>query len=609
MRVVAFRRQSVLNVHLSRRVLTRDEEITCLEWDATGTKLIIGDAAGGIQIWSLKEHIVNEWSLMSTHEAFAGEKVLAAVWFHNGIKVGINMDKKDQTLPYNEKFATLKFGASVRQFGGKPADGCLAISSSGLVWSLVFLSDGTTMTGTETLGQYRSMIRAVDICYAKNGHFLVVTSDGSVESSVNCYTVNVKVTSNSSNQEKSKCSIQCQPFSSFYLNASDGNVTDSNSGVTLLKFVLKEAAEAVIVATDSASGSAIELWELRETPITIHKALASKAAPASDDASAQPKTVVWQHTSSFKNNSQIVSIATPRLSLYDVTPPPSFIVVAYGDNTIKCMLRENLQQLCSVQTYQCLTTRADGQKPFAQKSPTPRMTHVSSMQFTWSGCALVVLDASSQIFVYRLAPIIEPSSSAFSVSFAQSMLEYCLILGNDWWDIMLSLRPNIIDGIVEKLKDGFTKQSPSIQQKYFTRYYQLLAALYRCQSSGSSAVAGQCKAGDCYATIMLNAIATSLKSLLRARENQDKEGPAESLNTLIQSKVTEAQYQNVDKCLLSLENKLFFVEQQILQSLQNLNQWVADFALYLLASLPLQCHNHMRFPGVSRIYHERGRNY
>lgn len=55
---------------------------------------------------------------------------------------------------------------------------------------------------------------------------------------------------------------------------------------------------------------------------------------------------------------------------------------------------------------------------------------------------------------------------------------------------------------------------------------------------------------------------------------------------------------HMDKVLLHLEHKEFAVEPQILQSLQHLTQWVADCAIYLLASLPHQSQSHMRFPGV-----------
>ena len=71
------------------------------------------------------------------------------------------------------------------------------------------------------------------------------------------------------------------------------------------------------------------------------------------------------------------------------------------------------------------------------------------------------------------------------------------------------------------------------------------------------------------------------------------------MSTIMQTKGTE--FVNVDKVLMDIEHKEFFVEPYALLSVQNLNQWVADLTLYLLASLPLQVHNHYRFPGGSVI--------
>lgn len=586
-------------------MLSHSEEITCIEWDVTGSKLVIGDAVGTVQIWGLKDHIISEWILISSHDAFCGERVMTTAWFHNGIKIGINPEKKDLALPYYEKFVNLKFGASVKQFGGKPAEGCFAISSSGLVWSLVLMSDNTTITGSDTLGQFRSKLKVVDVSYAKNGHFLVVTSNGSTEAPVNCYTVNVKISSNPNNQDKSKCTVQCQPFSSFYLNCSSNNETEKYTSITHLKLVLKEAADAVVVATSGASGSSIELWELREKPVIIHKLFPTKpAANGSVDAPPViPKEVVWQHHASLPYPSVVNSIATPRLSLFDATPPPSYIVVAFRDNTIKCIFRENLQQICSVNVYQGV--KGNGSKPFApQRAQNLALssTCITDMQFSWSGCALIGIDALSQLFVYRIAPITDPTASVINPSFAQSLFEYCLITGNDPWDILIELRPNLIENVIERLKEGYQKQPHYVQQKHYAKFYELQACLYRCLFSGSSGNHVQCKSGDCYATILLNSVATTLKSLLRQQENKDRDGPAEHLSSLMQSKGNEPIFL-IDNILPVLNNKDFFVEAINLQQFQSINQWVADLALYLLASLPLQCHNQFRFPGVSFTDH------
>ncbi|KFM58538.1 Mediator of RNA polymerase II transcription subunit 16, partial [Stegodyphus mimosarum] len=216
------------------------------------------------------------------------------------------------------------------------------------------------------------------------------------------------------------------------------------------------------------------------------------------------------------------------------------------------------------------------------------------MQLTWTGCTLIAIDSLSQLFLYRLSPITDPGGP-MSASYAITVLEYCLMTGTDWWDVVLSLRPGLIESICEKLSESFNRQPAASQQGWICRFLALKGFLYRCLSNGLA------KAGDCHALVMLNAVAAAMKGLLRPRDlsSQDK-GPAENLTAILTSKGTET-IMHMDKVLLLLEHKEFTVEPPILQSLQHLTQWVADCAIYLLASLPHQAQNHMRFPGGGLI--------
>lgn len=63
-----------------------------------------------------------------------------------------------------------------------------------------------------------------------------------------------------------------------------------------------------------------------------------------------------------------------------------------------------------------------------------------------------------------------------------------------------------------------------------------------------------------------------------------------------------AETTDVDKVILNFEKeKDFCVEPATLQSLQPLIQWVANFTLYLLASLPQHYHSMTRYPGASIV--------
>lgn len=595
------------------------ENITTIEWDHTGSKLLIGDCLGNVEVWAVKDHILSQWTQVTSHAAFPGERVLTALWFHPGIKIGVSPDKKYKLLPYQEKFSPIEFRSSVRSFGGRPATGCLAISCSGIVWAMVIQPDNTTLIAAEILGPFRSMIKAIDVCYTESGHFLVVASNGFTDSSINCYKVSVKI-NNFSNHGKSKCTIASKPFKSFYLTTLITN--GMYPIITQLKFVLKEASQGIIAATSGASGSAVELWELVESPTELHQIFkkktksdikeegeGSKSTEAMDTDGINEMTnggtrEVWQHRASVTYSSPVVSVGTPRLSLFDSVSPPSFVIVSFEDSSIKCFVSENLKEICKLNHPLTASTKCvEGQPKFGQKMQSSiadlNVAKICDLQFTWTGCALVALDTFSQLFVYRVSPITDPTSLYSTPQYAQMVMEYCLMTGIDAWDVVLGLKSHSIEPTCELLTTAFNRQSQALQAKNFTRFHELKGFLYRALPSKNSSSIGQVKAGDAYTTIMLSSVSTFLKSLLRARDNQEKEGPAENLTSVIQTKGTE--FVNVDKVLMELEHKEFFVEPFALPSVQNLNQWVADLTLYLLASLPVQVHNHYRFPGGSLI--------
>ncbi|XP_029849186.1 mediator of RNA polymerase II transcription subunit 16 [Ixodes scapularis] len=560
----------------AHKVMTHSEEITCIEWDVGASKLLITDAVGQIQLWSMKNYLLNDWTMIAS-ASFPGEYVLVGAWFHNGKKIGLNMEKKDSML-YLEKYVHIRFGPSVRQVGGKPSEGCIAVTSSGLVCVVILQSDETVVTGTEILGQYRNRLKVVDLCYGKNGDFLVVTSDGLVQSSVHCYRIALKL-----NQDK--CIVSCQPFSSFYLNchvSPQSREKPTHTRVTHLNFVLREAADAVAVSVSGCGGSTIELWELREKPVRFHKVLHTPSS-----AETATKTVGWQHHASTSYSSPVMALCTPRLSIYDMSPPPSYIIAAYKDNVIKCFSREYLNYVCSINISAGSHRRDDHGIKYQHLSAT-----VSHMQLSWTSGVLVAVDSLSQLFLFRLSPVTEPGNP-ISPSYTVTLLEHCLMTGTDWWDVLLGLRPDVIETVCAKMTEVFNKQPPGIQQYLLSRFLTVKGSLYRCLANG------QARAGDCHAQIMLNAVSAVMKGLLRPRDlSSHEKGPAETLTAVMSGREVIA---NLDKVLLHLETKEFSVEPLILQSLQQLTQWVADLTLHLMASLPQQVYNHMRFPGGGLI--------
>ncbi|XP_022664533.1 mediator of RNA polymerase II transcription subunit 16-like [Varroa destructor] len=542
------------------QVLNHNEEITCLEWDSSGTRLMVGDAVGSILIFQMNNFLLNQWTLVSTTK-FPGEHLLAGVWFHSGKKVAVNIEKKDSCM-YLEKYSHLKFEPSMKRMGGKRSEGCLAISASGLVCVVLLCGDNSIVSSSQPLTYFRNRLQLVDLNYGKNGSIIAICSDGLSRSPVRCFAIVLVM-------DQDKCQINIEPFSGFCPNSQN---EEGYRRVTHLRCVLKEASDAVVVSVTNGQQGILELWELTEETVSLHP-LVGKCENRT--------SVSWRLHAVSSHASPVAALATPRLSLYELSRPQSCIVVAFKDHSVKCFAREKLTCLSSVSTMV---------SPHAIKSQ--QHGQISYMCISHTGCVLIAIDSLSQLALFRLPPVTEPGAP-ISVPFAATVLEYCLITGVDWWDVLVSLRPGLIEKVSEKLCEVFDKQPPGIQQFYESRFLAIKGSLYRLLNMGFI------KAGDCHAQMMLSAVSCGIKALLRPRETKPDGGPADTLSALINDR---AQVSNtMDKVLVNLDTREFFVEPAILPSVQHHVQWVSDLALHLMASLPLQICHRQRFPGGGLI--------
>jgi mediator of RNA polymerase II transcription subunit 16 len=168
------------------RVFSHEYDITALEWDIPGGKLVVADCNGLVQIFASREHLLNDWSCLVTAQ-FPGEHVVAASFFHNGRKIGLVAEKKDNPM-YTDKFTHVKLAPTVRSFGGQPLEGCVIVTSTGMVGVVTLVQDGqnalartleasgpsySALTASESLGTTRQRVMAVDICYGKSNYFVI----------------------------------------------------------------------------------------------------------------------------------------------------------------------------------------------------------------------------------------------------------------------------------------------------------------------------------------------------------------------------------------------------------------------------------------------------
>ncbi|KAJ8924150.1 hypothetical protein NQ315_006934 [Exocentrus adspersus] len=544
------------------KILVNSSPVTVLQWDFTGELLLIADESGCVRIYRPKDYILNDWALV-LQTTLQGEHILAAAFFHSGKRICLNAEKKDCSS-YIEKFQHVKFACSVKQFGGRPASGALLLTTTGMLAAILlpqYASQTPMLVATESLGPTRLLVKTADICYGKNGHFLLAVSNGDPSVPIQCYNVSVK-------KVEDKCVITSKSLLSFFLDeapkeAMMDQLTKDKCTVSHIKWIMREDADSLVVTASSSKMSCLQVWELREKALPVHKSLGNSENPQSFN------TVLWQYQRHFQYNSQVTSIATSKLSLLN-SISSGYIVITFADNTIHCLYRDTLKCICS--TTLSVRPRYLGE-PNAKYQKVN--TKISNIDMSWLGNILLIVDSDDGLHLFKLPPQIE-SSAPLSVPYCTTILEYCLVSGLDWLDLLLVLRPGMLDALCDRLTESYNRQPASVQQFFYVQYLCIKTSLYRLSFQG------QAKANDLTQFLMLHSISTAFKSLLRPSEmNSHEKSPADSLANVI----AEGQ-SDVDKALMHLEAKEFTVETTTLQSLQQLIQWVADLALNLLVKLP-----------------------
>lgn len=160
-----------------------------LQWDFTGSLLLIADTIGCVKIFKTKDHLLNDWQLLF-QKLLEGEHVLTASFFHSGkkvfgfhcfivvlildiLQVCLNSEKKDSSS-YMEKFQHIKFSCSVKQFGNRPANGVLLLTTTGMLITILLphpTYNVSMVLSREPLGAARNLIKTADICYGKSKYY------------------------------------------------------------------------------------------------------------------------------------------------------------------------------------------------------------------------------------------------------------------------------------------------------------------------------------------------------------------------------------------------------------------------------------------------------
>ncbi|KAM9848344.1 mediator of RNA polymerase II transcription subunit 16 [Aulostomus maculatus] len=559
------------------------EVISCLEWDQSGSRLLSADGDGQIKCWSMSDHLVNSWeSVLSS--SLDGDPIVALSWLHNGVKLALHVEMSGSTN-FGEKFSRVKFSPSLTLFGGKPMEGWMAVTVSGLVTVSLLKPGGALLTASESLCRLRGRVALADIAFTGGGNIVVAATDGSSASPVQFYKVVVSVVSE-------KCRIDTELLPSLFLRCTtDPLRREKYPAVTHLKFLTRENSEQVLLCASNQSGSIVECWSLRKEGLPVNNIFQHRSPVVGEK---QPTILKWRILTTTNDLERVSAIALPKLPIsisntdLKVASDTKFcpglgLALAFHDGSIQILHRLSLHTMGVF--YGSSSASGPGQRSGDESTIKRQRTggsgvHFKALQFSWTSLALAGVDNHGKLHMLRVSPsmgqVLEMNTTLRHLLF---LLEYCMVTGYDWWDVLLHVQPSMVHNLVEKLHEEYMRQNQALQQVLATRIVAVKASL--CKLSTATAA----RACDFHAKLQLIAISSTLKSLLRPHVlNTPDKSPGDRLTEICAKNMDT----DIDKVMINLKTEEFVLDGPPLQSLQQLIQWVGDFVLYLLANLPNQ---------------------
>nr|KAF6349374.1 mediator complex subunit 16 [Myotis myotis] len=303
----------------------------------------------------------------------------------------------------------------------------------------------------------------------------------------------------------------------------------------------------------------------------------------------QPMILKWRILSATNDLDRVSAVALPKLPIsltntdLKVASDTQFypglgLALAFHDGSVHIVHRLSLQTMAIF--FSSTAPRSMDEPAIKRPRTTGPTVHFKAMQLSWTSLALVGIDNHGKLSMLRISPSMGHTLDVnLALRHLLFLLEYCMVTGYDWWDILLHVQPAMVQSLVERLHEEYTRQKAALQQVLSTRILAMKASLCKLSPCTVTLVC------DYHAKLFLIAISSTLKSLLRPHIlNTPDKSPGDRL-TEICAKITDV---DIDKVMINLKTEEFVLDMNTLQALQQLLQWVGDFVLYLLASLPNQ---------------------
>ncbi|XP_047513860.1 mediator of RNA polymerase II transcription subunit 16 isoform X1 [Pieris napi] len=526
----------------SYKVTSTTHPVSALEWDGEGKHLLVATTVGDVYVYGQKDYLLNEWTCLYTG-SFPGERVIKAIFFHNGRRVVVS-DKKSE-ISMAERFQLSRSTPTLKGFGGAGREGVCVVTGSGLVGAV---SGRSAPSASVPLRPARDRVTAAALAH-KNGKIVAAAlcvCGGRASVRAGAVTVTLPL------------ALQLTPLPTLYLPE------DTPQLPVCLSWKLSEEVDSLFVGSTT-----VTLWKLTERAYPVHKLLAKGSGQGSTTPGGGPKsasecfaTLSWQATGAWpvEGGEVAAGVASggPRAaSLAALVTPRSLHLI--GDSP---------HYLCS----RAVVTSSEVSPP---SSTPPKKTKYGSgllpsgarcaracgVSVSRSGCAVVVVDTHSQLHLYKHTPAHEHASQAVSQTCA--LLEYATVSGHDCVDALIGLKPDVLEALYERLTENFQRQPTAFQQHYYYAWIRLRMLL--CSMIPS----GQASASNLTSVLMSGASSAALAGALRppAPRPDDKDSPSHALAVLAGLFDDQPDH---DKNLLALEAKAEALGETALSALQPL---------------------------------------
>ncbi|XP_045538422.1 mediator of RNA polymerase II transcription subunit 16 [Papilio machaon] len=440
--------------------------VSALEWDGEGKQLLVATVVGEVSVYAQKDYLLNEWTCLYS-AYFPGENIIKAVFFHNGRKV-IAVEKKPD-VPISDRIQMLRSVPTLKGFGGIACEGACIITGTGLVGALTPAGDSNrALVASDCLRSPRDHIATASFAH-KNGSILIAAAwRGGGKRGVRCAACAVF---RPPGTRAAPVQLTLQPLPTVYL---------LDHEPVSITWCLREDTDSLLIA-----GSTLTLWKLAERSYPVHKLLCKGPVQGNTTPGGGPKaptdcfnTVVWQQTAVWQvEGGGATYVGSVRLPL--ATPH----VLLATPTALHLLNRDNHHYVCSRAIGTGLVSDTGAATP-------PKKTKYGGLPTTgWSGATLscvevsqlgavcVAVDTHSQLHVFKLSQPAPDIPTTLTVQHTTLLLEYAMVSGYDCLDVLMTLKPNIVEAVYERLTESFQRQSQAFQQYYYHSWLKLRIAL------------------------------------------------------------------------------------------------------------------------------------